>query len=260
MPVPDDLLTVLRAFVKAHPQPHPTTQRREPIFYFPGHGNLQHHALPDSPEVDDALLEEMRDEGLLDIDYRQNLWAVTPAPLGRAAIEQQDRIAARAALSTSALSGALIAQASSPSKLAWPVVRPVLAELRSLWEAGGFSPHGIPLPKIFDSLPIEQQELFAATVRSLIAGRYLDEMHGLVAYDLPVEVTLTERAHVILDGWPGAEPSELVENLLAVLTAAIATETDPERKTRLQRLFDTVKEIGVSTAGEVLAKVLTGGA
>jgi hypothetical protein len=61
-----------------------------------------------------------------------------------------------------------------------------------------------------------------------------------------------------IDGWPGGAPEELVENLLAVLRAAAATETDPARKGRLERLIETIREVGVATAGEVLSKVVLG--
>jgi hypothetical protein len=258
-----DLLATLRSFVKAHAQPHPSTKGREPIFYFhhSGGGTLAHHALPDPPpHVDDALLEEMHDEGLLDIEYGQGNWKLTPTPAGREVIQQQDRIAGRARVANIApLIEALSAQADSDNKLTWPVVRPILATIRGFWEAGGYSSHGLPLRTVFDALPDEHHEMFATTVRSLIEGDYLRGTPGLVALDLPAEVVITKRAHVLLDGWPGAEPSELGENLLAVLAAAIATETDPDRRGRLQRWADTARDVGVSAAGELLARTLAGG-
>ena len=77
---------------------------------------------------------------------------------------------------------------------------------------------------------------------------------------MPAEVAITERAHTVLDAWPGAAPDELVENILAVLAAAIATEADPVRKRRLERLAGTIKEVGVEITAEVVSKVLLGGA
>ena len=94
-----DLLATLRAFVSAHAQPHPTTGDREPIFYFKylGGAELQHHALPDPPpKVDEALLEEMRDLGLLDIEYQQHDWKLTPTTEARRVVQEQDRIENRA--------------------------------------------------------------------------------------------------------------------------------------------------------------------
>jgi hypothetical protein len=76
---------------------------------------------------------------------------------------------------------------------------------------------------------------------------------------MPAELQLTDRARSILDGWPGAPPEELVENLLAVLAHEAQQEQDPVRKSRLEKVGATVKELGVSTASEVIAKVLTGG-
>jgi hypothetical protein len=77
--------------------------------------------------------------------------------------------------------------------------------------------------------------------------------------EVPGEVTITEKARTVLDGWPGAAPEELVENLLAVLAVAAADEQDPARKRRLESLASTIKEIGVSVTSDVIAKVLTGG-
>jgi hypothetical protein len=73
-------------------------------------------------------------------------------------------------------------------------------------------------------------------------------------------VALTDKAHSILDGWPGAAPSELAENLLAVLTATAAAEPDPVRKGRLEAFVGAVRDVGVSVTSEVLSKVIMGGA
>ncbi|MEK6275535.1 MAG: hypothetical protein AABM30_09375 [Actinomycetota bacterium] len=258
-----DLLATLRAFVKAHAQPHPSTEDREPIFYFihSGGGTLQHHALDDPPpKVDEALLEEMRDLGVIDIDYSQGTWKLTPTPEGRRTVEAQDRIESRGPIADiTPLAAAVSAQANSANKLAWPAVRPVLAELRSYWEAGGFSSHGIQLPALANVLPEEHQPLFSATVRSLVDGDYLRPTNDFSAFEMPAEVVLTTRAHTVLDGWPGAAPDELFENLVAVLAAAIASEPDPVRKKRLERLAGTIKEVGVEVTAEVVSKVLLGG-
>jgi hypothetical protein len=154
---------------------------------------------------------------------------------------------------------AVATQAGTSSKLAWPAVRPVLAALRAYWEAGGFSPHGVALPAIFAALPEEHEGLFVATVRALVGGDYLLRMTDLSANDMPAEVAFSDRAHAVLDGWPGAAPEELVENLLAVLAATAATEADPARKRRLEGFAETVRELGVATAGDVLARAFTGG-
>jgi hypothetical protein len=37
---------------------------------------------------------------------------------------------------------------------------------------------------------------------------------------------MTDPARAVIDGWPGAAPEELFENLLAVLAAQEASETD----------------------------------
>jgi hypothetical protein len=258
-----DLIAALRALVEAHPTPDPNTGDREPIYYFihSGGGTLQHHALADpGPKVDQALLEEMHLEGVLDIDYREHTWALTPTPQGRRLIEQHDRVEDREPVAeVEPIAEALVAQSVSANKLAWPAVRPVLAAIRAYWEAGGFSPYGVQVPALLEALPEEHLGLFGVTIRRLVEAGYLNETPGLSANGIPAEVSITERAHTVLDGWPGAPPDELVQNLLAVLTAAIAEESDPARKTRLQRLAGTIREVGVDAAGEILVKVLMGG-
>ena len=119
-----------------------------------------------------------------------------------------------------------------------------------------------------EALPDDQAALFAATIRALVADEYLLATYGLRAVvttdlgeslQLPAEVALTGRAHAVLDGWPGAGPDELVENLLAVLVKQAAEEPDPARKRRLESFVETIREIGVTTVGDVLSRVLTGG-
>lgn len=84
-------------------------------------------------------------------------------------------------------------------------------------------------------------------------------MTDLSANDMPAEVAFGDRAHSVLDGWPGVSPDELVENLLAVVAATAASESDPTRKRRLEGLAETVRELRVATAGDVLARAFTGG-
>jgi hypothetical protein len=256
-------MVALRAFVDAHPTPHPNTGNREPIYYFrgSGSGSLQHHALVDPPpKVDEALLEEMRVAGVLDIDYTNGMWALTPTQEGRRLIADLDRIESREPVAdVSPLAAALSAQAESDNKLAWPSVRPVLAAIRGYWEAGGFSEHGVQLPAILEALPDKHLGLFGVTIRGLVEAGYLNETSGLSAGGMPAEVALTERAHAVLDGWPGAPPVELGENLLAVLAKAIAEEPDPAKKSRLQRLAGTIRDVGVDAAGDILVRVLMGG-
>ncbi len=143
------------------------------------------------------------------------------------------------------------------NKLSWPAVRPVLIALRDYWEAGGFSPNGIQLPAVVNVFD-EHEGLFIATVRALVAGDYLRAAGDVLVLHTPAEVHLTDRARSAIDGWPGAAPEELVESLLSVLLTSAATEPDPAKKRRFERVAETIKELGVSTASEVIAKVLVG--
>jgi len=255
----------MRALVEAHAVPHPTTGAREPILYLRhfGGATLSHHALPDEgiPDLDDALLDDLYGGGVLDIEYGENTWKLVPTLKGRRAVEEHDRIqTVDPVADLHPILSAIADQAEASNKLAWPAVRPVLGALRGYWEAGGYSRHGIQLAAVLAQVPEERESLFMATIRALVAGDYLQATTNFEAGDMPAEVIVTERAHAVLDGWPGARPDDLGENLLAVLLAAVEAEPDPARKKRFKQLAETVREVGVSTAGEVLAKVLMGGA
>jgi hypothetical protein len=255
-------LVVLAAFVEAHATPLPRGGGREPIMYFRHFGGteLQHHALAEVHDVDDALLEELHMQGYLDIDYREHNWNLTPTAACRQLVEQHQRILSLDPVADpQPVLDALAAQAESDNKLAWPAVRPVLAALRAYWEAGGFSPHGVQLPALLKVVPEEHEGLFIATVRALVGGDYLLATTDLIANEVPAEVAFSDRAHAVVDGWPGAAPDELVENLLAVVVAAASSEKDPTRKRRLEGLVESVRELGVATAGDLLARAFAGG-
>jgi hypothetical protein len=272
MAQPPNELDVLSIFVAAHAKPDPRTGHRVPIWYHRsfGGGGLVHHGFDREPppEIDEALLEEMSGHGLITIDYREHNWNLTPTPYGRQVVEERDRVQNQTPLADERpLVDAVSAQAAADNPLSWPAVRPVLLALRIYWQKSGFSPHGIALAPLAGALPDEQAPMFAATIRSLLKGEYLESVGSLGTVlgtddgsqiQLPGEVAITEKAHSILDGWPGAAPEELVENLLAVLVASAANETDPARKRRLETLASTIREVGVSITSEVIAKVLTG--
>jgi hypothetical protein len=257
-------LPLLVAFVNAHAVPLPNTGNREPILLlsYDGGAHLQHHGLLEVPsDADEALIDELHHQGLISIEYQSGgTKLITPTPQGRAAAAEYERAqSAEAVADPSPLLNAIAAQSASESQLAWPSVRPVLVALRDYWAAGGFSIHGIQLRPLATAVPEEHEGLFVATIRSLVQGDYLRADGSLSFGGIPSEVQLTDRARSILDGWPGADPRELVENLLAVLAEQARSELDPTKKKRLEAVGSTIKDLGVATVSETLAKVLTGG-
>jgi hypothetical protein len=258
-----DPLPVLAALVKAHAAPLPQTGTREPIYFMElgGGSEIQHHALGDDvPDFDKTVLEELHGQGLLLVEYHDHTMKIVPTPEGRRVAEQYERAQSEHPLADlGPFLQALATQAGTDNPLAWPAVRPVLVALRDYWAAGGFPVHGIQLRPLLTAAPEEHVGLFTATIRSLIAGDYLRATSQLGLNDLPSEAELTDRARAILDGWPGAAPDELVVNLLAVIAERAHSETDPVRKSRLEAVGATIKELGVSTASEVISKVITGG-
>lgn len=257
-------IELLRAFVEAHEVPLERTGTREPILYlkYLGGADLQHHAFEAEPfaTVDDALLEEMHGDRLIDIDYRENSWLIVPTPEGRSVIEAVDRVESLTPVAeVGSIVEAISAQSESSNKLAWPMVRPVLLGIKRYWEEGGFSEHGVALAPLVNSIPEDQRPLFSATVRSLNKAAYLRPTTELAIEGIPAEVDITDKAHAVLDGWPGAAPEDLFENLVAVLRSEMETTASPQQKKKLEKVLESVREVGVATVGEVLAKVATGG-
>lgn len=256
-------IELLTTIVDAHEQVHQATGSREPLMFirFAGGHEITHHAISqgDLDGLDEAMLEEMQAEGLIDLDYREHNTNFRPTALAHSVVEQHKRLGdLQPTADLSQLSQALKGQLAAEKKFAWTAVRPVLEALRSYWEESGFPQHGVNVGAIIQSLPAGEDKIFEATMRALLEGGYVAGTSDLAIAGIPAEVIFTDRTRAILEGWPGATPTELVENLLAVINAISANEANPEKKRRLEKLAETVKEVGVSTAGEVLAKVLIG--
>jgi hypothetical protein len=260
---PPDTIALLAALVHAHDQPT-GDGRREPILFVQLLGGpvLQHPGLTREtlPPYDEAALNELRAQGLISWTGSGGSYQITPTPAGRNTVAALERIRNEEPVADLAPPLAAVAvQAGAANALAWPAVRPVLQSLSDYWASGGYSSHGIQLAALRSACPDERIGLLAATIRALVEGGYLESVGGLEFLDMPAEAKLTDRARAVLDGWPGAEPADLVENLLAVLAERAQAEPDPSQKRRLQVVLDTLKELGVSVTSELLAKVITGG-
>jgi hypothetical protein len=206
------------------------------------------------------MLEELHSQGLVSIEYNENTWSITPTKLARQLEDELERAYdEQPKADLTALVDALERQRGAENKLAWSAVRPVLTALRRYWEDAGFPAEGIGIMPLLAAVPDGTEGQLRATIRSLIGSGYLASAADIELQDVSAFVAVTERTHAVLDGWPGATSQELVENLLAVLTERAAREPDGDKRRRLERVRDTVRELGVSTASEVLAKVLTGG-
>lgn len=236
---------------------------RQPILFASWMGGyaIQHHTGSSWPPYDEGTLDTLSAKGLISFskDYRGS-GSITPTPLGESVAAEYARLqGSKIVADVEPLLAALRSQSVAENILAWPVVRPVLAALRDYWVAGGLSPNGIETGAIIEECPEDLEDLLITTVRSLIDGSYVAAGGKLTVNGIPAEIVLTTASRVVLDGWPGAAPAELVENLIAVLAERARDEADPAQRKRWQVLLDTVRELGVSVTSEVLAKVLTGG-
>ena len=262
MPISPEL-ELLTALVRAHEEPLPATKHREPItvFHVGGRNVMQHHAFgaTGAPEADDTLLEDLHTQGLISIEYHDHTWLLTPTKLGRSIVAEIERAhQEEPKADVDALISALEGQRASDNKLAWAAVRPVLEALRRYWENAGFPIDGIGMMPLLASIPDGTEGQFQATIRSLLKSGYLSPAADIEIHGMPAFVSITEQTHAVLDGWPGTTSQEVVENLLAVLAERAAQEPDSEKRRRLERVGSALRELGVSTASEVLAKVLMG--
>jgi hypothetical protein len=110
-----------------------------------------------------------------------------------------------------------------------------------------------------NGVPEEKAGLFAAMIRPLVASECLHADALVSVTDLPSEVQLTDGGRSVVNYWPGAEPAELSEDLIAAIDDQEQNEPDPKRKRLLEAVATTIKETGVATVSETLSKVITGG-
>ena len=261
---------MLRAFVQAHAQPHPNTRDREPLMFIQniGGSSIEHHAIDTSLEgVDEAFLEDMHGKGFISIDYREHSWNITPTEFGRNTVAESERV-----FSTDAVADvepfqlALANQADSGNPLGRPPFAPCSRRSVDTGRRGG-SPSTAssspPSPRLSPMISCHSsQRPYGSSSEAVPA----DRGHACGGHRgrrrphnaPPRRIAITEKAHAVLDGWPGPRPEELVENLLAAIAVAAADEPDQARKRGLERLGETIGELGVSVTSEVIAKVADG--
>lgn len=89
---------------------------------------------------------------------------------------------------------------------------------------------------------------------ALLEGHYISGVSVAAEEDCYLlDVRLRERGRRATGQWP-AEGAERV--LLDVLQHRIDVTADPEERTRLERLYDAVKSVGVATARELTIAVI----
>lgn len=74
----------------------------------------------------------------------------------------------------------------------------------------------------------------------------------------PEEFELTEKALVLVEGWPLAQ-EQAVARLLDAVKTQIAAAESPEERDQLQRVYDGLLSVPGRVLAEILTKVLTGG-
>lgn len=255
-------MTFLAAFVQAYDVPA-GDRGRQPAMFLRTMGGLhfQHHGFGEEgpPPFDESVLALLRNQGLIEIEYHQNSQSISPSARGQEVAAEWERVqAAEAVADTAGVAAAVEALAEAESPTAWVGVRPVLAALRRYWVDGGLPADGIILRPIVSGIPAESQELFVATINMLVESEYLRSMGALTFADMPAAVALTDRARTQLDGWPGASPEDLVENLVAVISEQARQEPNSTKRRRLQAIVEAFRELGIQTASEIVSKAIMG--
>jgi hypothetical protein len=261
----ENALSLLVVLVNAFETPHPARGTREPLDFFrvAGGGKLQHHALPAHFDraVGETDLEELSYAGLLDIDYRNGNWRLAPTPDGSQVVRDY-QVAQDTELRAPAdhFLTAAAEQAEDANPLAWARVRELLIGLREHWQASGFPADGIQMRPLVHALPTDHEANTDAGLRALLFDGYIEARSDIeISGGIPALVALTPKAFQALDGWPSENPTQLYGRLIAAIEAQEKETTDPARKRRLKKAGESMRELGVSTASEVLAKVITGG-
>lgn len=252
-------LKLLRTLVEAYEQRDDSGMREKfYVFSVSGGAMIQHRTL--NERVDETLIDELQLKGLLDIDYSGSgsTKIVVPTARARELIGQLET-AFPEHIQADALADAVSDALASDDPLAWDHGLAVLKAVDATWRAGGYEPTGVPIAALVSELEDGQQAVAKALMRSLLAGDYIRESSDLGAADLPALATLTDRARGALGGWPSQDPQVLAQALVSALDRAAQHEADPVKKRRLMAVGETLRELGVATASEVVSKVLVSG-
>lgn len=84
-------------------------------------------------------------------------------------------------------------------------------------------------------------------------------IRGMMAAQEPYPVLVwgvTEQGRRMAGAWP--DPQQLTERLLDGLASAIAVEPDEDKRTRLQRAFETLRSVSREVLVQVATNALTG--
>lgn len=250
-------------FIEAYDETRPGSSANEPLILVTSlqEDVLMHHGLAGngSRDVDKPTLEVMAAEGWIDIDYATSNLSFVPTPYGRSFVESSIRVDTEEALADVApIVTAINDQDEAENRFAWGHVSETLGAIRNYWDSSGFPATGIALPAIYAALEDDQARLLGATVSRLYEGAYFSTRHPqLHSLDAPAEVILTEKAFQALDGWPGGSNIDMAVSLIAAIGDRAGIEGDPEKRSKLESLGKTAKEIGVETISEIVAKIAT---
>lgn len=252
---------LLGVLVDAHETPHPSNGHRQAIDMFKtlGSSGLQHHALETEIDIDEARLEELSYDGLLDLDYGTGIIHITPTRLARNLVSQHRRVDTDELLSNvDDLDNAVSNQMLSSESLSWQSTAPVLAALVEYWRGAGCPSTGIALPAVLQHFDEPKRKVLLTDLGLLIESDFLASASDLAVETVPAEVAITEKALQALFGWPGLGSEDWVERLLAALEFSAASEPDSTKKKRLKQLGDAIRDVGTTTVAEIVAKQVSG--
>lgn len=252
-PITEEQLDLLEIVVDAY-WSNEVGQRKHDFQFSTGMrtgGGLQHPALGDEERgVDVGDIEELENLGLLNVNWRGDLdGSFRPSAEGKRVVEEQRRIR-KVAEADKAISGG-----RGPG-IGWEAALPILQAIVDLYDEGQAG-EDVSQPQVCRRLGREDNDSGVSRAFEILerSGYVLGEMQ-IESLPGPLTVVPTEKALQLLAGWPTSGDAA-AQKLLSILDERIEEAPD-EEKGKLQRLRDSVVDIGESITAEVLVKLMTG--
>jgi hypothetical protein len=217
--------------------------RRERLLHLLSLGHQGFNGWDESlPQVTRDDLDELRDEGVIDIDYGSHgEYLVRPTLTGRRLLRRYRRELARV-------------DRAEPVDLSWATVRPVLHAAVDAWSDAGAPTSGhVGFKTIASRLGSDENDLGLVRAAELLAiGDWLD-----LDYDENDRafVRPTMRGVMATRGWPGGDGEVAAERFLSVLDEiASSSSADDTQRGWAARARDTLMEVGTKTLAEVVSR------
>jgi hypothetical protein len=198
----------------------------------------------DGPAVTRDDLDELSEEGLIDIDLGGSSFTdylVRPSAAGRRGVHRLRREQKRE-------------ERAEPVDLSWLAVRPVLHAAVDVWtEAGAPTSGFLSIGQLAEDLDRKPDDLgLIRAVELLGAEDWLDVDYPDDEEDAILRPTM--RAVVATKAWPGGDGEVAAERLLSALDEIAANAPDEDKRKWAQKAKDALTDFGVKAVVEVASR------